>query len=290
MRRIHFFSLFSIMALAILLWSSCREENLKPGVPAFVKVNEYAFQSNYASQGTDRQEITDVWAFMDGKTLGVFALPATIPVLKEGMGELRLDAGIELNGITATRINNPFFEPVVLSDFVFYPDSVITVTPATTYRETTTFEWLEDFEDPSVSLDTANLGGTAGIQRISGDEAFEQNFSGRIKLDSTHTKFEAATFNGFPVQPSGRSFILELNYKNDHFFSVGIVEETTSQVLKSDIIFLYPSEVWNKVYINLTDKLRYSKASSFKVLFRSYINEGDDDATIYLDNIKLMYR
>jgi hypothetical protein len=290
MRRSHFNYLLFALAFAMLFIVACREENLKPGVPAFVKVNQYSFQSNYATQGTDRQKITDVWAFLDGQTLGVFALPATIPVLKEGIGELRLEAGIELNGITATRINNPFFEPFVLSDFAFYPDSVVECSPATTYRETTVFEWLEDFENPSVSLDTANLGGTAGIQRMTGEVAYEQNYSGLIYLDSTHTKFEAATFNSFSVQPLGRSFILELNYQNDHFFSVGIVEETTSQVLKSDIIFLYPSEEWNKVYINFTDELRNSQATTFKILFRSYLNEDESNATIYLDNIKLMYR
>ena len=274
----------------LFMATSCKQENLKPGIPAFVHIEPFDFETYYPSQGTDRQQIKDVWVFAGGTTIGVFELPANIPILKEGIGELRLEGGIEINGIATTRINNPFFEPFVIQDFNFIPDSVVTVSPETYYRDATEFVWMEDFELPSISLDTSNLGGNTAIIRVQGDDVYEGNYSGKIKLDSAHMVFEAANFESYELPSGGRPVLLEMNYKNDYFFSVGIIEESTSQVIKSEVIVLYAQDEWNKIYINLTDQVRASSASSFKILIRTYITDEDSEANIFLDNFKLMYR
>lgn len=274
----------------VLLFTSCKDENLKPGIPAFVHVEPFQFETNYSLEGSNRQQIKDVWVFADGATIGVFQLPANIPVLKEGLGELRLEAGIELNGIATTRVNNPFFEPYVINDFEFIPDSVISVSPSSFYRESTKMVWIEDFEDPSISLDTTNLGGSAKIFRVQGSDVFEGTHSGKVVLDSEHQVFEAATFDSYILPVNGQPVLLEMNYKNDHFFSVGIIEESVSQIIKTEIIILYQSEDWNKIYINLTNSVRASSALGFKILIRSYITDEESEANIFLDNLKLMYR
>lgn len=281
---------YLIIVTAVFLTTSCSEENLEPGIPSFILVEPFEFDADFASEGTSLQQIKDVWVFADGATIGVFELPANIPVLKEGTGELRLEPGIEINGIATTRINNPFFEPQIIEAFNFIPDSVVRVTPTSTYRPSTVFPWIEDFEDPSVSLDTTNLGGNTQITRVSGDLAFEGSFSGQIFLDSIHNTYEAATFDSYQLPKNGQPVVLEMHYKNDYYFSVGIIEESINQVIKSEIIILYPSEEWNKIYINFTDKVRGSSATTFKVLVRTYLEEPNQTATIQLDNMKLMYR
>ncbi len=283
--------LFSATLILLMFWS-CERENPEPGTPVFIKVDSFDFSAAYGTQGTERQKIVDTWIFADGANVGVFELPVTVPVLKEGRGELRIEAGILINGIASTRINNPFFEPVIISDFLFEPDSMISLTPATTYRSTTIFKWLEDFEAPSISLDTTNLGSTAGIVRVSGQEAYEGSYSGLIVLNDERQTFEAATFDAFELPVTGQPILLEMNYKNNHKFAVGIIAQSTSQIIKSDIIILNPSEEWNKIYINFTDKVRQSNAAiDFKVLIRSYVEEGEiEEARIYLDNLKLMHR
>lgn len=273
-----------------LMLSSCREENLEPGVPAFVHVDTFQFEADNASQGTSIQKIKDLWVFADGATIGVFELPATIPILKDGQGKLRFEAGIEINGIATTRINNPFFEPVIIENFQFIPDSVVTVTPSTTYRESTTFVWTEDFENPTISIDTSSLAGNTALTRFSGEDVFEGSYSGIITLDSTHNTFEAATFSSFQLPKNGQPVMLEMHYKNDYYFSVGIIEESTSQIIKTEIIILFASEEWNKIYINFTDKVRASSALSFKVFVRTYLDDPNATANIMLDNMKLMYR
>jgi hypothetical protein len=283
-------TLVILIGLGVILMPSCRDDNPEPGVPAFLHVEPFNFNADLASQGTSHQKIKDVWVFADGATIGVFELPAQIPVLKEGIGELRLEAGILLNGISTTRVNNPFFEPIVLDEFLFIPDSVFSIFPETSYRESTEFVWIESFDTPSVSLDTTNLGGEAGLVRVGEDEAYEGGFSGKFTLNSGHTSFEAATFDSYVLPVNGQPVLLEMNYKSDHFFSVGIIEESVSQIIKSEIMVLYASDEWNKIYINFTDKLRGSSASSFKVLIRSYIEDDNPEVSIWLDNLKLMYR
>jgi hypothetical protein len=286
------FLLFWLMLPALTVIWSCERENPEPGIPVFVAVDAFDFTANYGAEGTNHQKIVDVWLFADGANVGVFELPTTVPILKEGPGELRLEAGIMINGIASTRINNPFFEPVILSDFNFIPDSIIHLSPSTTYRSTTVFKWVEDFETPSISLDTTNLGSTAGITRVSGTEAFEGEYSGLVVLNNELQSFEAATFDAFVLPVDGQPVLLEMNYKNNYKFAVGIIEQGPSQIIKSDIIILNPSEEWNKIYINFTDKVRQSNSAiDFKVLIRSYIEDGEiDEARIYLDNMKLMHR
>lgn len=290
MKYLGIFAYVLVILLFGLFATSCKEENLKPGVPAFIQIDTCTFTSYYGSQGTARQKITDVWVFADGATIGVFELPATIPILKDGLGELRLEPGIEINGISTTRINNPFFEPLVFEEYIFIPDSVSTIPLASTYRESSIFVWLENFEDPSISLDTSNLFSTVAVERIGGGQAFEGSYSGIITLDSTHTIFEAATFNSFELPKTGSPVLLEMNYKNDYYFTMGIIEETTSQVLKSDILVVNPSDEWNKIYVNYTDYVRASSATSFKVLIRTFLQGDATEATIMLDNMKLIYR
>ncbi len=279
-----------VFIVSLLILSSCSEENLEPGVPAEVVIGNFDFSADFASEGSASQKIKDVWVFVDGATIGVFELPVSVPILKNGIGELRLDPGIELNGIATTRVNNPFFEPFIIEDFTFHPDSSILVIPQTSYRESTVFAWMEDFENPSISLDTANLGGNTPITRYSGQQVFEGSFSGVINLDSTHNTFEAATFNSHALPNNGSPVLLEMHYKNDHYFSVGIIEEGYTQIIKTDIMVLYPSEVWNKIYINFTDQVNASSANTFKVLVRTYLEDTSETATIQLDNMKLLHR
>lgn len=286
------FQLFLLLfAVSALVFWACDKENLKPGIPAFLKIERFEMQTNYPQQGTASHKITDVWVYADDQLAGIFEMPATVPVLKDGNAKLRLEAGIKLNGIKTTRVNNPFLEPLIIESFTFIPDSIITINPTVTYRSTTKFAWIEDFEGSTISLDTTRLLSKANIVKTEFGDAFEGNYSGYIKLTEENNTFEAATFESFKLPTSGTPVFLELNYKNDYTFAVGIFSQTASQIIKKEIIYLVPQEDWNKIYINLTDMLVDSpNAVDFKIFFRTALAEGYESAEIYLDNIKVMHR
>jgi hypothetical protein len=291
MSKARFLGFLMFATIAAAIFSACSADNLEPGIPAFVQVEHFNLQTNYAQEGTNSHKITDVWVFADDQTIGVFELPATIPILKNGPGKLRLEAGIKLNGIKTTRVNNTFFEPVIIEPYIFIPDSIATLNPTVTYRTQNVFVWMEDFESGSISIDTTRLLSKANIVLSPIDEAFEGSFSGLIELTTDNNIFEAASFESFVLPASGKPVFLEMNYKNEYTFSVGIFSQTSGEIIKKEIIYLSPQEDWNKIYINLTEKLIESQnAVDFKIFFRTVLPESLESANIYLDNIKLMYR
>jgi hypothetical protein len=280
-----------IMLIASSALWSCRKDNLKPGTPAFIKVEQFTLETNYQTQGTSSHKITDVWVYADDQNVGVFELPAIIPVLKNGTAKLRLEPGLKLNGIKTTRSNNPLMEPLIIEKFNFIPDSIIVVNPTVTYRSTTEFPWLEDFEAPSISIDTSNLSSKVNIVRTEFGNAFEGNYSGYVRLTQENNIFEAASFEAFVLPTNSSPVFLELNYKNDYTFAVGLFTQKVTEIIKKDIIFLTPKEDWNKIYINLTDELSKSHgAIDFKIFFRTVLSEEHESAEIYLDNIKITHR
>jgi hypothetical protein len=286
------FKFLFLSLIPVIFFSSCRKENLKPGIPAWITVDTIAFQTVYVDQGTAMQKITDVWVFVNDQSIGAFQLPATIPILKEGTGELRLEAGIMLNGISTTRLPNMFFKPVIYEDFNFVPDSTVLVSPETEYWETVHFVWKEDFDAMSVSIDTTAKSKTNIVLTEPGsDETFQGEHSGKIVLDSVHNFYEGASFTAFQLPTNGKPVFLEMNYKCNNMLVVGIFAQNTSQIIQQPVIFINPKDHWNKIYINLTSELqKHSDALDFKIFFGAVFSTQDEQAVILMDNIKLIYR
>ena len=170
--------ILSVVFVFLSLIFACQQENLKPGSTAFIEVDHFNLTTNYITNGSNSHKITDVWVYADDQTIGVFELPITIPILKSGIGKLRLEAGIKLNGIKTTRVNNPFYEPVIIEPFNFIIDSTILLSPTTTYRPQTVFVWMEDFESDVISLDTTRLTSDVTVVKSTSSQAFEGSSSG----------------------------------------------------------------------------------------------------------------
>lgn len=282
---------FVLFLISVMGLFSCQKQNLKPGIPAFLYIDTMYLQTDYSTQGTSSHNITDVWVYVNEQRVGAFELPAMVPVLADGKAMLRLEAGIKVNGIATTRVNSPFFESYLVNEFMFVPDSIITVSPTTHYRENVHFAWMEDFEDNALSIDTANLSGNADIVLSSQANAFEGFHSGIISLDTIHDFFEGATFEPFTVPIDGSPIILEMNYKTDVVFEVGIFASNASNVVKQPILYVNPKTNWNKIYINLSDAIRENNfTNEFKVYFRAGIYDDITQAVVGLDNIKVVYK
>lgn len=282
------FVLFLISAMGLF---SCQKQNLKPGIPAFLYIDTIYLSTDFSTQGTSSHNITDVWVYVNEQRIGAFEMPAMIPVLADGKAMVRLAAGIKVNGIATTRVNSPFFQPYIDTNFVFIPDSIITISPTTKYFDYVHFAWMEDFEDNALSIDTANLSGNADIVLSSQANAFEGFHSGIIYLDTIHDFFEGATFEPFTVPIDGSPIILEMNYKTDVVFEVGIFASNASNVVKQPVLYVNPKTNWNKIYINLSDVIRENNfTNEFKVYFRAGIYDDITQAVVGLDNIKVVYK
>ncbi|MFA8450122.1 MAG: hypothetical protein ACEPOW_05470 [Bacteroidales bacterium] len=100
--EISFLSFF----IAFLTLNSCRKFDNGQEVPAYIKLDKIDLVTDYNVQGAASSKIVDAWVHVDNEFIGVFELPAKIPVLKSGNHSIRIRPGILLNGNSDTRCSN----------------------------------------------------------------------------------------------------------------------------------------------------------------------------------------
>src|SRR5438067_12211826 len=100
---------FILPCMAIMLFTSCEIINPSEDIPSYLHVESFSVTTNNETQGSNSSKITDVWVTVDGKALGTYELPATLPVLATGSHDVILSPGILINGIAATRTAYPFY-------------------------------------------------------------------------------------------------------------------------------------------------------------------------------------
>ncbi|MEM9024932.1 MAG: hypothetical protein AAGB22_14400, partial [Bacteroidota bacterium] len=95
----------------LLNLSSCDIINPEEEIPSFLRIDSINLNiTNSGIQGAPTENITEAWVFWNSELIGVFELPAIIPILAAGQGELQVAAGIQVNGIGAKREIYPFYQ------------------------------------------------------------------------------------------------------------------------------------------------------------------------------------
>lgn len=298
-KRLYYFSFFILLIFSTFLFESCYKFSGQQTIPAYLKIDSVYIETNYSNQGTDSQKITDVWVYLNKDLVGVFELPALLPVLAEGINDLEIRPGIWLNGIQSTRVPYPFYKPIVYSEFNFVPDSIQDLgNLKMTYYDNLEFAWMEDFELTGNTLTETSASDTVIKQTTPANnpEAFisaDSKHSGLIALTDAKPIYSAASMNSFDLPKiQNDPVLLELNFKSDNLFYVGLLMNTSSGIRKVPLLIMNHSEDWNKIYINLGPNiaLNATNAVNYKVYFEAGLESGKEEAKIYLDNIKLIYR
>lgn len=292
----YFIFLFGLF-FSLFLLGGCRKMNSAQTTPSYIKIDSVYLETYYSVEGTASQEITDVWVYVDDQQMGVFQLPALFPILSEGQHRLEIRPGIKLNGISSTRVPYPFYRPIVYENFNFVLDSTINLgSIKTKYYENTKFVWLEDFEGSSISIKESETSDTTINQTTPADspEAFLSNYSsysGKIVLTQDNPMFWGYSFDVYDLPRDGTPVALELNFKTDTPMVIGVLTSLPGDFKWDDLVYLNKSSEWNKIYINIAPTAsRYTNAYDFKIYFRAIIGVDDEEANIYIDNIKLLYR
>ena len=223
----HGAKMFCNIFLLILLLTfvlSCRKFEGNISVPSYLQIDSLSIYTDYPVQGSKSHKITTVWIYVDDELVGIYELPTKAPILAEGLHKVRLDAGINMDGIKAYRIYYPFYEAII-QEVDFVPEKVINLnadtlfignsaTPyisSTTYWDNTEFVWMVDFEDPSYNLDSISPSKT-NIERTPKDypEAFlspDSRYSGVVYLTSEVSYFKISSNvnsgEGFELQRLG---------------------------------------------------------------------------------------
>jgi hypothetical protein len=262
----------------LLLFVACEKEETN-GVPTFITIDAITLDEENATAN-----ITDAWVYINDQLQGVYELPAQFPVLHIGAHKLRVKAGIKDNGIASSRIPYPFYGSYIQEEVEFVENEDMTLTPLVNYLEGTTF-FIEDFEGVGLGLETTNISDTIITQITEGSE----NYGAGFLTDSLIT-FEIATNELEDLPQAGAPVYLELDYKCNTQFLVGVYINYSQSVVQKDLLWINPKEDWNKIYVNLTSTISEGiNASSFKVFIGMKRDSILDTNELYFDNLKVVY-
>ena len=278
------------LLLLILLFASCDAIDPDEEIPSYVRISDFDLTTDNATQGANTNNIRDVWVYIDNDIQGVYELPADIPILAEGNKEVLMRAGIAVNGIAATRAQYPFYEFTSESAQLIRGE-ITGISPSTTYLMSASFPWIEDFEMSGFSLSKTSRSDTSMFKVSKPDPNVEYgNSCGGIFMQDSHILAEfQSTFN-FILPKGGAEVFLELDYKGNHPFIIGVtVVDGTSETQQS-VITINPKDDWNKIYISLKDVVSSAlTANSYKIFFRVVRGSAYPAPVIYLDNIKIVH-
>lgn len=275
-----------------LFLPSCEMINPEEENPAYLRIDSIGLTTYYDSSGTSSHRISDAWVYMNDDLIGAFELPAVVPVLGTGVQKISVRAGIMDNGIVsppdARRVAYQFYQPYQINmDLV--KDRVIPVQPVVRYYPSppVLFPWMEDFEKPGMTFLKSGASDTSMIHDNS--QAFEGSKCGLIYLDASRDFFEATSTGKFTLS-AGRTAYLELNYKSNNSFVIGIIAHKPSQSVQQQAWIANPtSGVWKKNYINLSNIVnQHADAINFNIFIGVIKDENVSVAEIRVDNIKLV--
>ncbi len=297
-----------LVLLALTIFGSCSSEKYQAQQPLYLDIPAIDLKHNperdSSKDGSLHHAISAVWVIVNGKSAGTFELPATVPVvLEEGDNKVELLPGIKLNGMTASRVIYASYEGLVRNvnfspSANGKPDTLHWSNLRSQYDRQAEVQILEDFDGAGLNLEATAQSDT--VIRIISDTALtfsnpqrpgENNGkAGAIFTDSKNSIAKIATSNAYQLPTNGDNVYVELTYRCNQGFLVGVIAEVPGQIVEQPTVFVNPSEEWNKIYINLVTELTaFTNAERFKLLFTSQHDDSQAVGKIYIDNIKLVY-
>ncbi len=285
------FNFLFIVTLVFLLFG-CVKNNPDP---SWLEVTEWSLVKNTSAQyeaGELTHNITDAWVFVDNQIIGVFEVPFKIPILKSGNCNIKIYPTIRNNGIASTKKIYPFLN-VHEVDVTLKENEVVHIDPVTQYNSTTFF-WIEDFEDASIKLEN-DPNSLASISTGSDPSILQYgNFYGAVHLDKTDSVWVAYTTGQLVLPKFGKEVYLEVDYRNSNSIITGVLAVEPDKTTPNPNIQMNKQKVgeeqWKKIYIDLKEIVSYYvNAGYYEISFQSLLESGYLSSDVYIDNIKVVY-
>ena len=272
-----------------LFFHACKKNEEK--IPSYIHIDKINLQiTNAAVQGSGSQKISDAWVYIDEKFVGCYELPMTFPVLFEGAHQVKIKAGIKVNGIAASRAPYSFY-----SDYSkqvdLKPGEIVNLTPVVTYASFARFTFMENFEGSGLIIGPAPAG-TSDTMKQTFDKnlVFEGIGSGITRLNSQKPMFLGVSNTSYILPQAGAPVYLEFDYKCNHTFTVGVYAHSNNNSTPVPVMGVNPTDTWNKMYTYLTTSLGgLTGITDYSIYFAMDNNEGVDGVELLIDNIKLVY-
>ena len=287
MRKIYLLALIPLFTLL-----GCQQDDL---TPSWLVIDDISLSTNEVTEGSNSDGITDAWVYMDDQALGIFELPARIPILAEGEHSFIIYAGVKDNGISATRVRYPFYTRYEAS-LNLVKGQELEINPTVYYKSNVQFELLEDFEDVGIEFYSAPESDTAmfSIDDTNYPDIVKYGSRcGAVFINETDSLFKAFTNTNLKL-PQGEDAYAEIDFMNTNSMIVSLIAQNSGGSQEQPPIVLFNPQnesemVWKKIYVNLKENVSFEvNATSFELLLTSILDEENSTGIIYLDNIKVL--
>lgn len=283
MHRLILFLLFSSLLTA------CIKEN-NPPTPSYIFIPEVGLAPGVP--GTERAKIDDIWLTVNGQLEGINTPPMLNPVQLLGEQPVQIQGGILRNGLRNARIIYPFYEPYAPT-VDLEATEIDTLYPLFNYRPEAFVRVVEDFENVGIVFGEDRDGDdTTDLLRTT-DVIYEGTASGEIVLDANHPLFDGATsirYSDLQTGGSTRPVYLELHYRSDVVFTVGVIARYSGGTEEARYILnVNPRSTWNKIHVDLSGVTFQLGAPEYSILLQARHDFARDTSRVYLDNIQLLH-
>ena len=281
--------LLLIIVFALFLLPSCDIINPAEEIPSYVAVDTVRIVTDAATEGSRSHNISDNWLYVNGKLIGVFEVPFSVPVLETGFQNIQIEPGIKNSGGDADRDIYPMMYGYYVDTFLV-AGQILTLSPIFTYRPAT-FDLIEDFEDIGISFGISTESDT-NINLVNNSNSLEGN-SMYFCVDDTRPNFECRSTDLFDITRDGPAY-LEIDFKSNDYFSFGLFSREYNGVSLSEVripVYTFnPTNEWKKVYIDLSYFVNQSEGMDFRLFFTCVRQENPtaEKTEVYIDNIKLI--
>lgn len=283
----------SLLILLVFGISSCNYFETDNAAAVYLTVDSVSFNQALSPSLTD-QRIEDIYVYADGRLLGGYQIPFTIPITDLSKRRISLLAGIYADGIRDARVQYPFFATID-STFTWEVGKQYKMRPVFKYVSflSSPLKFSENFERSISLLDTfESAGANIRLKRHTNSTlpAGETTFLEVASDTNVAVLLQVASEGELPNIDRSRPTYLEFQFQSNFDMIVGLLvkQPGSEQWIPSYNLFLRPAANWRKVYCTLDDELAAAPAGSkYKIFFRSA--HGGTDSTYYrLDNVRLM--
>ena len=272
-------------------------------MPSFIQIDSFVMVDNLlANEGSLSHDIRDAWVFIDDEMIGIFELPARIPILESGIHKLTIGPGIFVSTNSTNRDNYAFYNAYIDENLKLIAGETQFVTPISSYRDpgsSYAYEVIDDFESVIVQIDSFSGSQVPIIQTQEKGYVFEGKGSGLISIKSTDSLafFRTPTVT---LPAGGKLTYLEIDYYSDYTFAIyGRAINTGLQNETFELLNLKPTtdeddeKEWKKAYINITSMTSgAANPEGFYIFFNISLNNVAErtDGFVAFDNIKFVYQ
>ena len=295
-----------LISVCCFLWQGCNIINPAEPTPTYIHIDSFHFVQNTAihlytlpPNGAASHtgglvplshQTNIAWVYYNNNPIGIFDLPATIPVLATGSGQLEIYPAIIEDGENNSIAIYPFYTSDTFT-FAAKPGATITHNPQTGFYFDAKVFTISNFDDGHIYF--APWQGSPGNFKLTDintpDSVFDGSHSGMIYLSnpSVDSAVDSTSFSF--VIPSGTAYI-EFDYNSTLPFYVGL-QANLSHIISSTPVFLsgiYPNTGWQKFYLKVDGFTSSAQGTSYNFYIKATLSPGQTSGRLLIDNIQLV--